>query len=232
MAQNTFKAIDPVIAHQALILGQVTDGLTGRPTLRPPTVELYYQTPVDEPTRLYPLTARLDSSGLFVFPGKPITAFPRLSPGGALDLRLTVSAPRYQTQNIDFTLSDVDLTLVERTLDTAGESLSVSVLSAPLLEQDVALLPEPVHLGGRVVNADDPEEPVANAQVTVTAPEVRGPVATNAQGFFTLIDLPVVQEVTVQVSGLPGFEEVVTTVRLDYRQQVNRVTLALSPESV
>ena len=229
MAQNTFKAIDPVIAHQALIVGHVTDGLTGRPTLRPPTVELYYQTPVDQPTRRYPLTSRLDSSKLFVFAGKPATAFPRLSPGGTLDLRLTVSAPRYQTQNVDFTLSDVDLTLVERTLDIEGESLSVFVLNAPLLEQNVALLPEPVHLGGRVVNAEDPEEPIANAQITVTAPEVRGPVSTNAEGFFTLNDLPVAQEVTVQVSGLPSFEEVVTTVRLDYRQPVNHVTFALSP---
>ena len=229
MAQNTFKAIDPVIAHQALIVGQVTDGLMGRPTLRPPTVELYYQTPVDQPTRRYPLTARLDSSGLFVFAGKPVTAFPRLSPGGTLDLRLTVSAPRYQTQNIDFTLSDVDLTLVERTLDIKGELLSVFVLNAPLLEQNAALLPEPVHLGGRVVNAEDPEEPIANAQITVTAPQVRGPVSTNAEGFFTLNDLPVAQEVIVQVSGLPSFEEVVTTVRLDYRQPVNRVTFALSP---
>ena len=70
---------------------------------------------------------------------------------------------------------------------------------------------------------------IDDAQITVTAPEVRGPVSTNAEGFFTLNDLPVAQEVTVQVSGLPSFEEVVTAVRLDYRQPVNRVTFALSP---
>lgn len=230
MTQHRFRAIDPAIAHQALIVGRVTDGLTNRPTLRPPAVELTYQTPPGQPARSYPLDVRLDSSGVFAFAGMPGTAFPRLSPGGTLDLRLTVSAPRYQTQNIDFTLADTDLAFVARTLDVDGESLSASVLDAPLREENVALLPEPVHLGGRVVNADDPETPVANAQITITAPEVRGPVSTNADGFFTLQDLPVAQEVTVHVSGLPGFEEIVTIVHLDYRQPVNRVTFALEPD--
>lgn len=229
MTQHRFRAIDPAIAHQALIVGRVTDGLTNRPTLRPPAVELTYQTLAGQPPRSYPLNVRLDSSGVFAFAGMPGTAFPRLSPGGTLDLRLTISAPRYQTRTIDFTLSGTDLALIDRTLDVDGELLSASVLDAPLREENVALLPEPVHLGGRVVSADDPETPVAGAHITVTAPETRGPVSTDTDGFFTLHDMPVAQEVTVEVSGLPSFEQIVTTVHLDYRQPVNHVTFALSP---
>lgn len=229
MAQQVLRSIDTVVTHQALIAGQVADGLSGGPTLYPFTVELRYQTGVGQPPRLYPLTPRLEPSGLFVFPGAPTTAFPRLSPGETLALRLSVSAPRYQAQEIDVTLTDADLTLVEQTLDAGALTATAFVLDAPLLEQTFALLPEPVHLGGRVVSADDPEQPIANAEVRVTAPEARGPVTTDVNGFFTLQTLPVAEEVTVQVSAPPDFEQRVTTVRLDYRQPINQVAIALEP---
>ncbi len=229
MVRPTFAGIDSVLTRQALIVGQVTDGLTGRATHQPPTVALAYQTPPGEPARAYPLTARMGAGGLFVFAGDPATAFPRLSAGGSLALRLMVSAPGYQTQAIEFTLTDADLAFVERTLEVGDASLTVSVLDAPLVDETVALLPEPVHLGGRVVSAETPDVPVAGAQVAVTAPEARGPVSTGAEGFFTLQDVPVAQEVTVEVSGAAGFEDLVSTIHLDYRQPVNHVTFALSP---
>jgi hypothetical protein len=230
MAQNQLRSIDTVVTHQALIVGQVTDGLTGARTIHPFDVELRYQTGVSEPPRRFPLTPRVDSGGLFVFPGLSMMAFPRLGPGETLDLRLTISAPRYQTQEIDFTLTDADLALTGEVLSVGALTATASVLDAPLREEVVALLPEPVHLAGRVVSADDPEQPVPNAQVRITAPEARGPVATNVDGYFTLQNLPVAQEVTVRVTAPPDFKRLVTTVRLDYRQPVNRVTFALEPD--
>jgi len=229
MARNRLRSIDTVVTHQALIVGQVADGLTGRQTLYPFDVELRYQTGVGQPTQRFPLTPRFASGGLFVFPGLPTTAFPRLSPGETLELRLAVSAPRYQPQEIDITLTDVDLALIDESLNAGTLTATASVLDAPLVEQTFALLPEPIHLGGRVVNADDPQQPVPNAEVRVTAPEARGPVATGAEGFFTLQNLPVAQEITVRVSALVGFRPFETTVTLDYREPVNRVTFALEP---
>lgn len=142
MAQNYLRSIDTVVTHQALIVGQVTDGLTGRQTVHPFDVELRYQTAMGQPPRRFPLTPRLDSSGLFVFAGLPTTAFPRLSPGETLDLCLAVSAPRYQTQEIDVTLTDADLALVDQVLSVGTLTTTASVLNAPLVEQTVALLPD------------------------------------------------------------------------------------------
>lgn len=229
MVQQNLRSVDTVVTHQALIAGRVIDGLSGGPTLYPFTVELRYQTSAGQPPRSYPLTPRIDPHGLFVFPGAPTTAFPRLSPGEILDLRLAVSAPRYQGQEVNFTLTDTDLTLTAQTLDAGALTATASVLDAPLVEQTFALLPEPVHLGGRVVSADDPEQPVPNAEVRITAPEARGPVTTDVDGFFTLQNLPVAEEVTVQVSAPPSFVQRVTTVHLDYRQPVNRIAIALEP---
>jgi hypothetical protein len=229
MAQQVLRSVDTVVTHQALITGRVTDGLTGGPTHYPFTIELRYQTAVGQPQRSYPLTPRTEPSGLFVFPGVPTTAFPRLSPGETLELRLAVSAPRYQGQEVDITLTDADLTLADQTLDAGGFTATASVLDAPLVEQTFALLPEPVHLGGRVVSADDPEQPIPNAEVRITAPEARGPITTDVNGFFTLQNLPVAQEVTVQVSAPPDFVQRVTTLRLDYRQPVNHVAITLEP---
>lgn len=229
MAKHTLRSIDTVVTHQALITGQVTDGLTGRQITYPFNVELRYQTEVGQPPRRYPLTPRLVSGDSFVFAGPPETAFPRLTPGETLALRLVVSVPRYQTQEIDITFTEADLALTERTLNAGTLTATASVLDAPLAEPSIALLPEPVHLSGRVVNADDPEQAIPNAEVRVTAPEARGPVAANADGFFTLQDLPVAEEITVQVTAPPHFKQLVTTVRLDYRQPVNRVAFALEP---
>jgi hypothetical protein len=229
MAQQLLRSIDTVITHQVLIAGRVTDGLTGGPTLHHFTVELLYQTEAGQPLRRYPLTPRLEPDGLFVFPGAPTTAFPRLLPGETLELRLAASAPRYQAQEIDITLIDSDLALTPRTIDAGVLTATAFVLDAPLVEQTFALLPEPVHLGGRVVSADDPEQPIANAEVRITAPEARGPVSANADGFFIVQNLPVAEEVTVQVTAPPGFKNLGTTVRLDYRQPVNRVAFALEP---
>ena len=229
MARQNLRSVDTVVTHQALIVGRVTDGLTGRPTLYPFTVELRYQTGVGQPLRSYPLTPRTEPSGVFVFPGAPTTAFPQLSPGETLDLRLVVSAARYQGQEVDITLSNADLALTDQTLNAGALTAIASVLDAPLVEQTFALLPEPVHLGGRIVSADDPEQPVPNAEVRITAPDARGPVTTNVDGFFTLQNLPVAEEVTVQVSAPPNFVQRVTTVHLNYRQPVNHVAIALEP---
>lgn len=229
MARNRFQAIDTVLVHQALITGQVTDGLTGRPTAFPATVELYYQVPAGQPEKRFPMTARIGAGGLFVFAADPATAFPRLAPGESLKLKLAAGAPGYQAQSIEFTLTDADLAVEERTIVVDGETLSVPVLGVPLREQNVALLPEPVHLAGQVVRADDPVTALPTAQVRITQPEARGPVASDSLGFFILTNLPVALEVTVQVAAFAGFQELETTVHLDFGQPVNQVMLALAP---
>lgn len=226
---NLLRSIDTVVTQQALIVGRVSDGLTGRQTVSPIEVELRYWTGTGLPPRRFPLTPRIDPSGLFVFPGLPARAFPRLLPGETLELRLTVSALRYQSQEIDITLTDADLGLTDYTLSAGVLTATASVLNAPVVEQIFELFPEPVGLGGRVVSVEDPEQPIPGAEIRVTAPEARGPATADADGFFTLHDMPITEEVTVRVAASPDYANHVTTLRLDYRQPVNSVTLALEP---
>lgn len=218
--------IDRVLTQQALITGQVRDSLTERPTLYPPAVTLLYQTAPGEPERRYPLTARLYRDGRFVFPGDPATTFPRLSAGGSLDLLLRVSASRYQTQEIPFSLSSTDLTPGEETRVIDGRALTLPLLEVPLFEQTIDLQPEPLHLNGRIVEADDPGVPIANADASITEPLLIGPLQTDADGYFTFYDLPAVDEVRLQVQRT-GFVPLDTVVTLDYRQPVNQMTYAL-----
>ena len=223
----TFRAIDTVVTSQALITGSVHDALTGLPLLSPPTVSLAYQATATQPARPYPLAARVHGSGSFVFAGSPHTAFPLVTGGATLALSLAVSAAGYQPAAQDFTLDAAQLQRQEETITVAGTAVPGAVLAAPLFTQEFALLPLPVHLAGRVVEADNRERPIAGAQVSVTAPSALGPATTNAAGFFTLQSVPVALSITVRVTHA-AFDALETIVQLDYRYPVNQQLFALT----
>jgi hypothetical protein len=223
----TLQAIDTVVTHQALIMGSVRDALTNLPLLRAPTVTLMQQATATQPARPYPLAARLSGPGNFVFVGNPYTTFPRLSGGATLALSLAVSAAGYQPAVQDFTLNATQLQRQPGTIMVADSPVPVTLLDAPLFTHDFALSPLPVQLAGRVVEADNRERPIANAQVRVTAPAAVGPATTDAAGFFALPNLPVARSVTVQVTHA-AFDTLDTIVQLDYRYPVNQQLFALT----
>lgn len=218
-----FRSLDAVLTQQVFITGQVQDALSGRPPLAPPAIALVYQATPDRP---YALEFRQTPEGHFAFFGNPRTAFPAPSGGATLDLRLLVSADRYQSQTVDLSFDETDLAVSTVTRQIAGQNVEVPLRTNLPVEQNVSLQPVPVHLAGRVVDAADPTIALANAEVQVTAPEARGPVTTNAGGYFTLQDMPVAAAVTVRVT-LAGFDPLETAVSLDYRQPVNRQAFAL-----
>jgi hypothetical protein len=218
--------IDRVLTLQSLITGVVRDALTERLPLYPPIVTLRYQTAPGEPERRYPLTARLYRNGRFVFPGDPTNAFPRLSAGRTLDLLLRVSAPRYQTQEIHFSLSDVDLMTTTETREIDGRSITLELLGAHLFEKTVDLLPEPLHLNGRIVEADEADAPIANASVNISGPRNMGPYTTDTDGYFTIYDLPVASQVRINAQHA-GFVSLDTWISLNYHQPVNQMTFTL-----
>jgi hypothetical protein len=112
--------------------------------------------------------------------------------------------------------------------EIAGRQVEVPLRINLPLTRDFVLLPLPVHLAGRVVSREDPDTPVANAVVRVLAPQPRGPVLTNAAGFFTLQDLPVAFEVTVEVTAT-GFDPLTETFAPDYGAPLNQHSFALEP---
>lgn len=223
----SISQIDRYFAQQALIVGRVRDGLTEQPTLQPPTVALFYQAPAGQPLPRFPLQPRLLADGSFVFAGDPTRAFPPLSGGQTVDLRLVAEAAGYQAASEDFSFSAADVTPQPQPRTIDGQVVMVPLLAAPLFAHDFDLLPLPMGLSGRVVDADDPSQFVAGAEVRITAPAARGPVVSNANGFFNLPDLPVARVVTVRIQKV-GFAVLETPITLDYRQPVYQQTFALS----
>jgi hypothetical protein len=222
----TLASIDRVLTQQALITGRVSDGISGRATLQPPAIELLLRLP-GAANRRFPLNFRIYPDGTFVAAGDAGRAFPPLRAGESLDLRLSARAAGYQPAGFDFSLGTAELTPTDQARVIAGRNVTVSLLPVPLLQHDFALMPLPVALAGRVVEADAPDTPVDAAQVSITAPSALGPVTTSTDGFFTLASLPVADEVTVRVEKA-GFKTLVRAISLEFSQPVNRQTFALT----
>lgn len=221
MLRNT----DAISTRQALIVGQITDSLTGLPPINKPAIALTFQS---EPSRAYPLVSTIQPNGVFSFNGDSGRAFVPLSGGATLNLRLTASATGYEAATFDFSLSEGDLALTPQERLIAGQSVTIDLYDAPLINQELALSPDPIHLSGQVVGIDD-DAPIAGADVEVTAPENRPAVTTDDDGFFTIQNLPVALEITVQLTH-PDFETLETTIPLDYSQPVNQQKFALTSD--
>jgi hypothetical protein len=222
----TITHVSSIISAQVLFRGRAFDALTNTAPRNRPAVTLFYQTPPGQPQRPYPLAPRVYADGTFVFGGDPNRALPQPVAGETLDLRLTISALGYQIRSFDFSLDENDLGRTEVDRELNGRTEHVRLLDTPLWEQDVALDPIPVHLYGRVVHADDMDTPIENAQVRLTAPETRGPFATDANGAFAILDLPLALQVSVRITRA-GFATLEDIIHLDYRRPINQHQFAL-----
>jgi hypothetical protein len=219
------KTLDAVLVQQVFLTGRVMDALFDRPTLSRPSVELVYRA---QPERRYALDFRQTPDGQYAFFGEPVTAFPELTPPDQLELRLLVAAEGYASQQLDLTLTAANLALADVTRQIGGAPVDVPNRINLPITRDFALLPDPVHLAGRVVRRDEPDTPVPNAQVRIVAPQPRGPVTTNALGYYSLQALPVALEVTAQVTAA-GFDTLQETFALDFRAALNQHSFALEP---
>ena len=220
------RAVDAVLSQQVFITGRITDAISGRPPRSSPSLALVYQA---TPERAFPLDLRLAPDGQFAYFGNPRTALPVPSGGQNLGLRLLASAPGYQAQSLDLTLSAADLALVEVTRQLAGRAVEVGLRTGLPVSRDLALQPLPVHLAGRIVQRIDPSLPVEGAEVRVTAPQARGPATSGCGGYYALHDMPTAAEVTVIVAAV-GFTTLVVTIRLDYGVVLNLRSFALESE--
>ena len=214
----TLAALSGVASRQVFLAGSIHDALSGRAPWTQPSILLRFQA---APQR--PLALRLRHhlpTGLYAFYGDPRSALPVLAAPDTLDLELVVSAPRYATATVPISLTEADLQLVEPTREVEGQTVALARRPALPLLLDVLLAPLPLVLVGRVVRADDPSVAVVGASIAVTAPSPAGPVVSNALGAYTLPDLPVAEEITLQVTAA-GFSTLTLTRRLDYRRPVN-----------
>ena len=215
---------ETVIVSQALVSGQVRDLVSGLPVTRGLTLELWYRpkpgagddAPDYRPARLY---RNITEAGYFSFTASGGSVFGDRSPMPDMQFRLDVSAPRYQPFSHEFELDSAKLTSTEESRDLAGHSRQITRIAGPFEDLTLTLSPAPLRLTGQVLMDGDPDTPLANADVTVSAPESRPTVTTDTGGFFSIDNLPLAREITLTFSD--GGDDQDQTLVLDYRQPVN-----------
>lgn len=208
-----------ILTRQALIVGTVTDAISGDRPRRPVGLRVVRD---DDGRSVEGLAVRMGADGNFSVSGDPVTVLP---PQG-IDLRMEFRTQGYQPLDLVVAFSLADLARGVDNLDHDGGTVPATVIAAGQKQRDVALLPEPVTLRGRVARADDSAVALAGSQVSITAPVALGPVATNDLGFFTLGPAPVVPVVTLTITAA-GFDALTRDIRLDFRQPVNTGAFAL-----
>lgn len=215
---------NPVIVSQAIISGRIRNLISGQAVPRGLTMELWYR-PTSEgggnsadyqATGLY---RKLSTDGYFCFSASGGSVFGDRSPMPNMQCRLDVNAPGYQPLSHIFELTSAQLTSTTSTLELAGKDREVTRVAGPFEDLELELSPLPLRLTGQVLKDGDPDTPLANASVTVSAPESRPTVSTDNRGFFTIENLPLAREITVTLSD--GTDDLEQTLVLDYQRPVN-----------
>lgn len=163
----TLRTVDPVLTRQALFTGRITDALTGESLLAPPRVVVRSLGEEGGSGGRLVFPSRVLPGGIYVVAGDPLSSLPTPPAGTQLSLRLTATCPGYFTADCDFVLDEHDLALHVEERTVLGLPLQLRRLEAPLVECDLALVPHPVALSLRVVESDDPGQPVDGALVSI-----------------------------------------------------------------
>ncbi|ARE41833.1 hypothetical protein RGUI_3692 [Rhodovulum sp. P5] len=210
-----------VLSRQVVVAGRITDAIsTGQPRTPPlvRVVDAADDGPLDH------VTLRVLPDAQYAVFGDPL----HMLPPANVDIRLEVEADGYQPSSVTLSFTAAELARIARSLTLGDETQAVQIIGGLPRAQDIALLPDPVTLKGRVSRAEDPEIAIAGASVSVTAPAALGPVLTDADGFFTLGPAPVAATVTLSVTAT-GRIPLDTDIRLNFAAPINRVSLTLQP---
>ena len=196
----TLKAISTGLSTQVLIAGQIRDGLTGRSPASAASVSVTFRRNGEESFRPFPAPLRLADGMYFACAGSPLRILPVIETPDFLEFRVHVEAPGYQPAEAGLTLTADELRAAEETITVGGEEVTIDVYPGLPGYVEIPLQPHPVSLAGWVTEEDDPDTPIAGAQARISAPEPRGPVATDERGYFRIDDLPVALVVTVEIT--------------------------------
>jgi hypothetical protein len=203
------------LSRQIVLAGRFTDAITGgRPHARPAVT-------VSGPRGLL---VRSAEDGTYSVSAQPDIAMPLV--GDRIALALTADGYQDAVANVVLTAADLARTALPVVL--GGQATELPNYRNLPRTTDIALLPRPVALKGRIADADDPAIALAGATVRVTAPVASGPVRTDELGFFSLPALPVATEITLRIAAA-GHLTADFTYRPDFTQPINQGAFALSP---
>ena len=213
--------------QQALVVGQVVNGLTGDAISSLFSIDLDMRIAGETEFMPFPVEAKIISAGFFSFPATAERVLPQLiTPADTLEFRFTVIAPGFTSFEEIVAVSAASITPVETTLDIAGHSLDVSLVSAPILQRTLMLTPQAVGLRGMVIDDNDPDSPLAGVSVQVVAPEAGEVVLSDVQGRYRIDSLPVAESVTLQVEVDDDLTDI--THVIDYSNPFNTRIISLN----
>lgn len=196
---TSLGSVEVNIIQQAIITGQVINGLTSQGMNNAFSVEFSLRLPGD--SEFQPLRAnnKTTAGGYFVLSGNPLDILPaNLMPADTVDFRITVSAPGFNGAEEIVTINATDITASPVSIDIAGNNFELSLIDAPLVQRVISLLPEAVGINGIVVDDHDLDSPVVGASVQVIAPAVLPAVTSDSNGRYRIENLPVVESITVR----------------------------------
>jgi len=224
---TNMRSVEVGAVLQALIVGQVVNGLTGESITSSFSVDVAMRYPGEVAFRAFPVTAKILAAGYFSFSASPERVLPLLlDSADSLDIRFSISVSGYDSFEEIVSVGAASVTPVTTEEELAGHQLEVSLVAAPIVQRIFSLTPLAVGLNGVVIEDNDTDIPLANASVQVVAPETGVAVMSDAQGRYRIDSLPVSESVTLQVE----LDAELTTIDhvIDYTRPFNTRIISLN----
>jgi len=171
--------IQIVTGPQLLIRARLRDALSLR-SIDDATVEVEIRS-AGGPFRPCPFPMRRRSGGEIAITASVRDIATRLETGVETRIRFLVSRPRYTSLEHDLVIPAADFTPTSRQVTVMGQQIAQTYLNGAPFEADLD---------------NDPQDPVAGAQVTIDQ-DAGSAVATDAAGRFVMPSLPLRRVVTV-----------------------------------
>lgn len=196
---TTMRSVEVSVVRQALVSGQVIDGLTGQGLRGAFSVDISLKLAGSSQFKPFAATPRILPGGYFVLSGNPVDILPaRLAPADSVEIRIAVSAPGYAAAEEVVVVDGASITPSPVAVDIAEQTYQLALIDAPVLQSLITLLPVAVGISGIVVDDNDLDSPVVGASVQVIAPDVLAAVISDSNGRYRIENLPIVESVTVR----------------------------------
>lgn len=212
--------VEHVAGTQIVLRGQVSDSLTGLGI----AASLALDFDQGAGFRPLPFPLRRQSGGLFAVAARLGEISGRMQLGKAVTLRLTATAPGYQTATLTQALTAAQFARKPDTIMVGGVAVPVQTVAAAPIILKLVLKPRPVMLAGMVVSDHQLSAPVPGAEVQITGPGGTL-VTTDITGRFRFDAPPLALSLPLKVTlGTRTAQAVHLT---DFATPVNFVTLNL-----
>jgi Carboxypeptidase regulatory-like domain len=159
---------------------------------------------------------KLFSNGAFAISGRPELLFPNLnSQSYTLNLKILAESQEFRQGRVE-----VPLAIAINT----GEAFNL-----PINVGEVYLPADLVTIRGRVVQAKNPQAPIANATVEVNSVDPSIPsTVTDANGRYTLTEIAILAPAEINCSAA-GFKPQKRILLLDFSKVINNESFRLAP---